>query len=495
VSNQSTPHHRAQRFMHSPSVRARHVRLGMLGTLASILLFAIGCGGGSGGGSSTDSAAAIATAPIDLPPGQTTAQMAWAPSAGEVTGYLVFQSHDEGNFDFNSQVAEPVVQITGEPGDSIRILVVALGAASSQSTASHPSPPVRFHAAVEAVSAAVPAAPAPSASTSTATSSTQAQTADSELISADAVGSGADSSDATDATDATDIDGIDEEVVLIDQALLEQLLRSDARFPMSEPSLDANRWIQSFVEAQVGAGVSLAGSGDLDGDALSELVWMDSSGQLFVSEGARVSTAEDLPSTFVEAIRLRQTERFLGLADFNGDGVGDWIVEDTATGDLWILDDESQDARFSHFAALNPDRRLVGHGDFDGDGQAELLWQQTDRSFRLGRQNGDLDLIEWIQSDEDSADAAHATSELLTVADLNGDGRDDLLFRGSDGFLELALALPDSSGLHFEWVQGPSTPTDGLELVATLDLDRDGTAEIAWWGDGALEIWELQSGL
>jgi hypothetical protein len=461
------------------------------------LLFAVGCSGGGGGGGSTDDVAAISTAPIDLPPGQTTAQMAWAPSEGEVASYLVFQSKDEGDFEYLRQVTKPEVEISGEPGDSIRILVVAKGVARPQSVASPPSPPVRFHAAVEtasaeaiaAVEATAPATPSASAATSEATT----QTAEFEEAPGDFEEAPGDELDPDLAADESDAEP-DTNVALLDQAFQEQLLRSDARFPLTDLSSSASRWIQSIVDAQVGAGVSLAGTGELDGDELRELIWLDASGQLFVSEGAHITTTEDIPSTFVEAIRLRPTERFVGLADFDGDGVGDWIVEDTATGDVWMLDDETREAQFGHIAADSPNLRLVGYGDFDADGRAELLWQHTDLSFQLGWPGGDSTIIEWVVTEEDSFDSPVTTSQLLSVADLNGDGRDDLLFRGSDGLLELALSLPDSSGARFEWVAGPETSTDGLELVATLDLDRDGAAEIAWWGEEALQIWEIHSG-
>jgi len=474
--------------MRSRAVRAQHVRLRTLGALTS-LLFAIGCGGGGGGGS-TDDVAAIATAPIDLPPGQTTAQMAWEPSEGEVASYLVFQSKDEEDFEYLRQVTKPEVQINGKPGDSIRILVVAKGVARPQSVASPPSPPVRFHAAVETASAeaigAVEATAPATPSASTATSEAATQTAEFE----EAPGDELDPNLAADESDAEP----DTNVALLDQAFQDRLLRSDARFPLADLSSGASRWIQSFVDAQVGAGVSLAGSGELDGDELRELIWVDASGQLFVSDGAHITTTEDLPSTFVEAIRLRPTERFVGLADFDGDGVGDWIVEDTVTGDVWMLDHETQEAQFGHIALDSPDLRLVGYGDFDADGRAELLWQHTDLSFQLGWPGGDSTIIEWVVTGEDSLDSPVTTSQLLSVADLNGDGRDDLLFRGSDGLLELALSMPDSSGARFEWVAGPETSTDGLELVATLDLDRDGAAEIAWWGEDALQVWEIHSG-
>ena len=339
--------------MRSLSVRARRVRLRTLGALSLFtLLFAVGCGGAGGGASPTEDVAAVSTLPVDLPPGQTTAQLAWAPSEGQVVGYLVFQSRGEEAFVFLSQVVETQIQITGAAGDSIRILVVAQGASSAQSVASVPSPPVRFHAAVEAASAlaassaeaAIPAAP--STSTSTSTVDAQADSVDSEASPADEADSN-EVANSEDGNSTDDTDDTDDEVALLDQALRERLLRSDLRLPFDGLSPDASRWIQSFVDAQVGAGVSLAGLGELAGDALRDLVWMDSSGQLFVSQGAQIATTEDPASTFVEAIRLRATERFAGLADFDGDGVAAWIVEDTATDDIWILNDDGQDSQFA----------------------------------------------------------------------------------------------------------------------------------------------------
>ena len=253
------------------------------------MLFAIGCGGsgGSGGGSGSSDTASVSTAPIDLDPGQTTATMAWEPSEGQVVGYLVFQSHDDDSFEFLATVPTPQIEISGAPGDSIRILVVALGAASSESAASAPSPPVRFHAAVDAVSA-VSAATTAGPSLTTAAVSPQTESVESDAADNETDVASDSATDATDnTTDNTPADAAetaeaaeeaDSDLVSIDQALREQLVGSGARFPFAAHAPEVGQWIQSFVDAEVGAGVSLAGSGELGGDALRDLVWVDEDG-------------------------------------------------------------------------------------------------------------------------------------------------------------------------------------------------------------------------
>jgi hypothetical protein len=456
----------------------------MLGALLFFALISAACDGGSG--SNDEVARVSSSAPVDLPPGQTEALMAWTPSEGPVQSYIVFKANGGGNFAFAASVAEPEIKITGKPGDSIRIFVVAQGSTGVQSEASQPSPPIRFHAAIEpnssieaAIAVSAPSAVEPAAATETLRSASETQSDVSEPDSklADEASSPSDSSD----------------VVLLDPALREQLLLADARFPLHGLSSDAGRWIQSIVDQQVGAGVALAGSGELGGDTWRDLVWTDPSGQLFVSDGAQLATTDDPASTLVEAIRLRPTERFAGLADFDGDGLGDWMIEDSVTGEVWISTggrqglQGNQDTEFTAVTVQGPDLRIVGHGDFDGDGQSEILWQYSDLSLRLGRPTDNLPAIGWSGADDSTRNA----SEFLAVADLDGDGLDDLLFRGPDGILQLAISRPDALGVTFEWMTGPDRVTDGLELVATLDFDGDGSAEIAWWGESAVDLWDL----
>ena len=116
--------------------------------LSALMILAAACdesGGGSGDGGQSAEAALI-TQPVDLPPGQTEAELAWEPSVGPVTGYMVFASRNGSTFDFEANASESSAMISGEPGDEVSIVVVALSENGSLSDASPPSAPVRFHA-------------------------------------------------------------------------------------------------------------------------------------------------------------------------------------------------------------------------------------------------------------------------------------------------------------------------------------------------------------
>ena len=80
--------------------------------------------------------------------------------------------------------------------------------------------------------------------------------------------------------------------------------------------------------------------------------------------------------------------------------------------------------------------------------------------------------------------------DLIAFADLTGDGRDDLIARGEDGRLALAQVRIDGdpSSLDLAWSEGHAEHDAAHELVATLDLDRDGRAELAWLVDGVVEV-------
>jgi hypothetical protein len=486
-------------------------------TLALFAVLAVfgplGCGS-SGGGSSAE--AVIAVDPVDLAPGQTLAQLAWPASEGPIDNYLVFESRNGGAYEFSQVVTEPTAEVSGQPGDSIRVTVIGVSPTGEASESSPPSPPLIFHAAEAAAAVAqaassgvapvgtTEAAPAPAATDET----TEIADAAHELL-----------DETQEALEADDVEGIDEEATSpITRATRALLLGADARLPGRELSSHASQWLQAQVDQEIAAGVSLVGTGRRNEDALRELVWRDHAGQLFVSDGQSLLDSDDLATTFDEAFRLGTTERFVGLADFDGDGQGDWLFEDTSTGEVWMVggavdgvDDGESD--LSLWAdPMDAETQFAGQGDFDGDGRAELLWLGADNGLLIARPGGEAPTLDPAAIDPAAIHAAtiHSATlhlaamapdgfETLAIADFDGDGRDDLLGRGPDGRLVIGFSIESGTAevpeLGMAWQSGAAQTTLGLDLVATLDVDGDGAAEIAWLNGDVLEIWGAESGL
>jgi hypothetical protein len=461
------------------------------------------CGGGGGGGGDETSRPAAAKA-IDLPPGQQAARLAWVASEGGVDRYEVHESRNRSDYKKAGVVTQARYDIQGRGGDEVQIVVVAIGENGAPSPASDPSPIIRFHDAVAAAVATEPSAHrglAPPAATSDSASEDDPQ-APADASEADAEASTPNDDPSTSPSDPEDtanrsVDDEAGEATVLDDAFREWLLGADPRLAAAGPSERAAQWLQARVDEQMNAGVRLVGTGRADADALRELVWQDAAGQLFVSDGAALVTAEDIPAGFEEALRLHPTERFLGLEDLDGDTLGDWLIEDTATGAVYLIDGailEERDALVEDSSVVEA-AQLVGHGDFDGDGRLELLWRQPETDVLLMGPAGDL--AAEVPADPLTVLALGEGLEggELIVADLDGDGRDELIARSSEGELVLLhLAEEAQEGLVGTSLTEATQATRDLDLVASFDLDGDGAAEIAWLDGDQLEVREAWSG-
>ncbi len=67
-----------------------------------------------------------------------------------------------------------------------------------------------------------------------------------------------------------------------------------------------------------------------------------------------------------------------GTGDFNGDGQTDLLWENTVTGQryMWLMNGTSY-AGGADLGTLPPDWRIAGTGDFNADGQTDILWEDT----------------------------------------------------------------------------------------------------------------------
>jgi hypothetical protein len=464
-------------------------------------LFACGGDGGSEGNGSPDDGGdpPLATEPVDLPPGQTVAELTWEPSDGFVTSYLVFVSRNHGSFDFAQAVPAPEVAIPGVAGDEIRITVVAIGAEGDLSPASPPSVEIRFHPALPPNVAGGGLAPGLTTSGRSAPSAVLAVSGGAsaptpgQLVSNDGPSADPDEAEAAAPSDAgptgaeTGATGDPTTDLVLTRAVRDRLLRADARLALPAAGEAGAVWLGDRVESEVLAGLTLVGTAERADGALRDLVWRDVAGQLYVSDGEAALEAEETASTLVPALQLGATERFVALADLDGDGHREWIVEDSLTGEAWIRVDPATlssapptAARAAHQPAT---ARLVGSGEFDGESGAELLWQDHDGALALARPTG--------AGPEILAGAVVPLGhDLIAIADLDGDGRDDLIARDVEGRLALGqTVLDDTTGAFWiEWSAGHPGAAAGAALVGTLDLDQDGRAELAWRVGDDVEI-------
>lgn len=130
---------------------------------------------------------------------------------------------------------------------------------------------------------------------------------------------------------------------------------------------------------------------DFDGDGQPDVVWRHKSTQWNsfwplkpVVAGPNTYGPYAYPSFDSEG--LEDGWDIVATGDFDGDGQTDLVWRNEATGEnsVWILDrfdPEKNVAHTKHFAQLPPvsdkNWRIAATGDFNGDGQTDLVWRNT----------------------------------------------------------------------------------------------------------------------
>jgi glucose/arabinose dehydrogenase len=202
--------------------------------------------------------------------------------------------------------------------------------------------------------------------------------------------------------------------------------------------------------SQVPASWTIAGAGDFNGDGKPDILWQDRTSGLAI-----VWSMDGVVATGLAALvpsQVATSWRIAGVADLNADGKPDILWQDDASGSVgaWIMDGVTA----VNSAALVPGSvpanwRLAGAADVDRDGKPDLVWRDV-----TGGQAG-----VWFMDGLTRTGFAFLSPapvptnwRIAGVADLNGDGRPDILWQD------------DTAGFAAVWFM------DGVTVTAVAPL-------------------------
>jgi len=185
--------------------------------------------------------------------------------------------------------------------------------------------------------------------------------------------------------------------------------------------------------------------------------------------------------------------RGVGGADFNRDGIEEFVIQRTDTGvvSLWSLTPNG----FERTVSLTgpPGARLAAARDMNGDGRIELLWQNsaagTLDSWTLKGDPRTTPLSTLYESVKPRLAAGVAPDAIVaSTGDYDGDGYVDVLWRFPSGGLGITY-LPKGKPPSF--VPLPAVAGDANRIVVgSLNIDgvRDDEIALQDWTTGRISI-------
>jgi hypothetical protein len=192
--------------------------------------------------------------------------------------------------------------------------------------------------------------------------------------------------------------------------------------------------VQSRVPMYNGQGVDtswkIVGIGDLNADGKPDLIWQDQiNGQIYcwLMDGVNQSGASYLNNG--QAVSTNW--KIVGTGDLNADGRSDLIWQDQPTGQLyyWLMDGVTRlgSGYLNNGEAIGTSWKIVGTGDLNADGKTDLVWQD--------QASGQL--YYWLMDGVNrsgsgylnNGEAIDTSWKVVGVFDIDNDGKPDLIWQ------------------------------------------------------------------
>ena len=149
----------------------------------------------------------------------------------------------------------------------------------------------------------------------------------------------------------------------------------------------------------------------------------------------------------------------------------------------WTTDNEGKVNGWETVGEFSADTQIVGLGDFNGNGQTDLLLRNTNGAVGCFFTSDEKHGWNYFQSLGDEW-------KLTAVGDLNGDGRSDVVLKHDAGFAGSWLTQADGT---MAWADLDTLPA-GFEIVGAGDLNGDGTDDVLLQNGTYFGAWLVRDG-
>lgn len=215
--------------------------------------------------------------------------------------------------------------------------------------------------------------------------------------------------------------------------------------------------------------------GDFNGDGRADLIWRSRGGLVNIAfmNGAAVTRWSHID-------RFGEEVTIMGAGDFNGDGVDDIVWRNMNTGAVTISVMNTAGAVANWLPVgqtpISLNVALEGIGDFDGNGRADMLWRnKTTGNSVMSYHNTNGSVSSWPNV-SNYIDPVRTAAQ--RVGDINGDGRDDIVWRNTASGNVVISLMNGNVPTWISITQSPIPTTTVIEALA--DFDGNGRADILW---------------